>query len=127
MCRAKATALHKPKADRFGASDCAQGKKRPLQLFKRGGESAAEVRGRFDGFDTGIGHRGVFFFRSSLSAGNNGAGMAHAAARRRGLSSVKSDHRFFKVCLVPRGADVFRVAPDSANQDYATSFGMCDK
>jgi len=73
-------------------------------------------------FDTGGGHRGVFVLGSSLSAGNDGAGMAHAAARRCGLSRDESDDRLFNVCLDPRGRDFFRVAADFANQDYGVRF-----
>src|SRR2546421_1964285 len=50
--------------------------------------------------------------------------MAHAAARRRGLSRDESDDRLFNVCLDPRGRDFFRVAADFTDENNCMRFGI---
>src|SRR5580692_5810959 len=59
----------------------------------------ADFGGRFGDANARRFHCLNLFSRSSLPAGNNCAGMAHAASRRRGLSRDKSYDRFLHARL----------------------------
>src|ERR1700684_860732 len=58
-----------------------------VRLFSdRGGKSFADVGRALHAMNSRGGHGFVFFFRCSGATANDRAGVAHAAARRRGLS-----------------------------------------
>src|ERR1700741_3310368 len=82
-----ATGRNKPRP----TSGNSRAKRKQQKLFQGGGEGGAEVRGSFDGTDAGGGHRSVFVLGSALAAADDRAGVAHAAARRRGLARNKAD------------------------------------
>src|SRR6185437_5307302 len=69
--------------------------RRLQNLSQGGGDGGAEVRGSFDGADASGSHCGVFVFRGTLAAADDGASVTHAASRRRGLAGDEADDRFF--------------------------------
>src|SRR6266481_1481424 len=62
-------------------------------------------------------HCRVFILRGSLAAADNRTGMAHPAARRRGLSGDESHHRLLYMRLDPFRRALLGVAPDFADQN----------
>ena len=70
------------------------------------------------------GHRGVFVFGGALASADDGAGVAHAAAGRRGLAGDETDHRFFYVGFNPLGGGFFGVAANFADQDDGVRVGI---
>src|SRR5882724_7536559 len=85
--------------------------------FQGCGQSRAQVRGSFYRADSGGGHRGIFVFGGALPAADNGAGVAHPATRRRGLSGNEADDGLLHIGLNPFGGALFRVAADFADQN----------
>src|SRR6266852_741188 len=69
-------------------------------------------------------HGGVFVFCGALASADDGAGVAHAAARRSGLPGDETDDRFFYVDLDPFGGAFFGVATDFADQNDGVSVGI---
>src|SRR6266851_6844079 len=61
--------------------------------FEYFGQRPAEPSRRWCDLDPGLFHRRDFGFGVALAASNDGAGMAHAAARRSGPSGDEADHR----------------------------------
>src|SRR5580693_2878887 len=53
----------------------------------------ADFGGTLHRMDAGGAQSGVLFFGSALAPADDGSGMAHAAARRRGLTGDEADHR----------------------------------
>src|SRR5579862_4574075 len=90
-------------------------------LLQGGGEGRAEVCRSFDGFDSGGVHGGVLVLGGALAPGDNRAGMAHAAARRSGLSGDEADHRLFHVGLNPGGGGFFSVTANFTDEDDGVS------
>src|SRR5580765_9088533 len=93
-------------------------------LFQGSGDGGAEVRGSFDSADASSSHCGVFVFRCALAAADDGASVAHAAPRRRGLAGDEADDRFFHVGLDPLRGGFFRVAANFADQDDCVRVGV---
>jgi len=69
--------------------------------------------------NAGVCERGHLFRRGSLPAGDDGAGVAHAASGRRGLAGDKSDDRFSHVCFRERRGFFFRGAANLADHHNA--------
>ena len=61
---------------------------------------------------------------SSLPSGDDGAGVAHASAGRRGLSGDETDHRLFYVLFDVGCRGLFRRTADFANHDDGLGFGV---
>src|ERR1700719_3494966 len=93
-------------------------------LLERCGQSGTEVGWRFYGATSCGVHRGVFVFCGALPAGDDGSGVAHTAARGRGLSGDEADHLFFHIGFDPGGGSFFSVAADFADQNYSAGFGI---
>src|SRR5690348_4429933 len=62
-------------------------------LADHAGHGGAHVGGALDGGDAGSLHGGHLLRRGALAARDDGAGVAHAAARRRGLTADEPHHR----------------------------------
>src|SRR5215469_6773807 len=60
-------------------------------LAHHAGHGGAHVSGALDGGDAGGLHGGHLFRSGALAARDDGAGVAHAAARRRGLPADEAD------------------------------------
>ena len=73
------------------------------------------------------GHGGVFVFGGALAAADDGAGVAHAAAGRRGLAGYEADYRLFYVGFDPLRSGFFRVSADFADQDDRVCVGVVIK
>ena len=67
--------------------------------FQYFGEGLAEPRRRRRDLDAGRFHGGDLGFRAALAAGDDGAGMAHAPAGRRGAAGDEADHRLLAAAL----------------------------
>ena len=74
--------------------------------------------------DAGGAHGFVFFLRGALAAADDRAGMAHAAAGRRGLPGDEADHRLLHVFLDEFRGDFFGVAADFADHDDGVGVGI---
>src|SRR6202008_960009 len=77
----------------------------------------ADRGGGFCYADAAAFQRFDLFRGSSLPAGDDGSGVAHAAARRRGLAGDESDSRLLHVRLDELGGGFFGVAADFADHD----------
>src|SRR6266478_5262055 len=95
--RGKATGAQAPDWVRIN-STCA------TKLLQGGGEGGTKIRGSFYGADASGGHRGVFVFGGALAAADDRAGVAHAAAWRRGCPSMKPTTGFFTLALMHSAA-----------------------
>ena len=78
------------------------------------GDFATSNPRRFHGLD--------LLRRRALAAGDDRAGVAHAASRRRGLAGDESDHRLLHVRLHVLRRGLFGVAADFADHDHG--FGL---
>src|SRR5215471_9827775 len=74
----------------------------------------ADVGGAFYDVNPGRSHRGHLLRGGAFTAGDDGAGVAHAAARRRGLAADETDHWFLDVL-----PDVFGGLFFSRTADFA--------
>src|SRR4029077_6417494 len=72
----------------------------------------------------GCGHCCVLVFGGALATADDGSGVAHAAAWRRGLSGDETDDRFFYVGLNEFGGALFGIAADFADEDDGVGFGI---
>src|SRR5208282_3744681 len=77
---------------------------------EHGREGFADVRWRFRDLEAGRFHGGYFLFCRALAAGNDCAGVAHAASGRRCLSGDKSNDRLLHVRADELRCGLFRVA-----------------
>src|SRR5512143_3354750 len=68
-------------------------------LAHHAGDGRAHVGGALDGGDAGGFHRGHLLGGGALAARDDGAGVAHAAAGRRGLAADETDDRLGDVRL----------------------------
>src|SRR5579884_68906 len=75
----------------------------------------AEIGGRFRYLNTGRFHSANLFDRSSRAAGDDGAGVPHAAAGRGGLPGNESGHGLVHVLLDEFRGLFFRIAADLAD------------
>src|SRR5688572_877879 len=66
---------------------------RCVPLVQQFHQRAAETRRRGRDLDARCLHRGDLVLRAALAAGDDGAGVAHAATRRRGAAGDESDNR----------------------------------
>src|SRR5258705_7259098 len=62
-------------------------------LAHHAGDGRAHVGGALDGGDAGGFHRGHLLCRRPFTSGDDGAGVAHPTAGRRGLAADEADHR----------------------------------
>src|SRR5216684_3305644 len=108
--RGKATGAQAPDWVRIN-STCA------TKLLQGGGEGGTKIRGRFYGADASGGHRGVFVFGGALAAADDRAGVAHAAAWRRGLAGDEANDGLLYAGLDPLRGALFGVAADFADQN----------
>src|SRR5438309_10075425 len=76
-------------------------------------------RRSFGNGDAGGFERLDFSGGSSLSSGNNRAGVTHSSSRRRSHSRDESRDRFFTIRLDPGGGFFFGRAADFADQDHS--------
>src|SRR4029079_10739406 len=72
----------------------------PSERLRRGD---AELRRRLDDVDAGGAHRLHLLGRRALAAGDDGAGVTHAAAGRRRAAGDEADDRAVEVGLHPGG------------------------
>src|SRR5882724_8596676 len=86
-------------------------------LFQGGGDGGTHIRRSFNAADAGGGHRGVLVLCGALAAADDGAGVAHTAARRRGLASDEADDGLLHVCFDPFRGAFFGAAADFADQN----------
>src|SRR5262245_54769594 len=93
-------------------------------LMKRGLHGFADVRRAADHADTRGFHGRHFFFRGSLSAGDDRAGVAHSSARRRRLAADKSNDGLLHIGLDIGRSFLFRNAANFPNHDNAMSVGV---
>src|SRR5258708_2326512 len=91
---------------------------------KRGGERVADFSGTLHRVNPGGTHRGVLVFRRALASADDRSGVAHAAARRRGLSGDETDNRFLYAGFDEFGGDFFRVPADFADHDDGMRVGI---
>ena len=84
----------------------------PLFRAEDAGDGGAHVRGALDGGDAGGFHRLHLLGGGALAARDDGAGVAHAAAGRRGLAADEAHHWFRHVLLHEGGGFLLGSAPD---------------
>src|SRR5262249_25292200 len=111
----------------------APGESRRSELNLNGGLHAYSDGGgeRFADRGRGLRHldsccfQGLHFFRGrAFAARDNGAGVAHTAARRGGLAGDKTDDWLFHVRFYEFGGGFFGVAADFADHDHGFRFGV---
>src|SRR5439155_25365315 len=81
-------------------------------LFHRLLHCHAQIGGAVGDGDAGGAEGGDFLFGRAAAAADDGAGMAHALARRRGLSGDEGRHGFGDMLLNELGRAFFRRAAD---------------
>src|SRR5512147_2204422 len=69
-------------------------------------------------------HHRELLLRRALAAGDDGAGMAHALARRRGDAGDEADDGLFHVALHPLGGGFLVRAADLADHDHGVGIGV---
>ena len=84
----------------------------------------ADVGGRGADGDAGGLHGRDFVLGLAAAAGDDGAGVAHAAAGRRGLAGDEADDRLLHVLLDVGGGRLFGVAADFADHDDGVGVGV---
>ena len=77
----------------------------------------ADLSWILDDFDPSRFQRFHLFGCRPLAAGDDGAGMAHAASRRRGDTGDEADHRLLHVLLDELGGFFFRITADLADRE----------
>ena len=80
--------------------------------------------GDLDDVDPGRLHRRHLLRRRALAAGDDGAGVAHAASRRRGAAGDEADDRLLEVGLDALGRVLLGVAADLADHDDGLGLGV---
>src|SRR5664279_1109228 len=89
-----------------------------------GRERFSDVGWRLRNFEAGFFHGCNLLGRRALAAGDDRAGVAHAASGRRSLSGDKTHDRLLHVRLDKLRSDLFRVATDLADHDYGFGLGI---
>src|SRR5579875_1270517 len=96
----------------------------PLCLAEDAGDGFADFRGRLHDVDAGGGEGLHLFGGGALSARDDGSGVAHAAARRRGLAGDEADDRLLHVVFDILGGSFFGGTADFADEDDGLGFGV---
>ena len=84
----------------------------------------AHVGRALDHVHAGLGQRVHLLGRRALAAGDDRAGVAHAASRRRGLAGDEADHRLLELALDEGGGFLLGRAADLADHDDGFGVGV---
>src|SRR5215471_21301015 len=87
------------------------------ELFQTSLHRLTDLGGTLHDADSCGLHGGHLFVRSSLAAGNDGAGMAHSPARRRGLTADEADYGLLYICFDESRSFLFGRAADFSDHD----------
>src|ERR1700730_1574217 len=90
--------------------------------MQNGFEQLAHLRRVARYLDPGRLHHQQFFLGRSFAAGDDGTGVSHALARRRGDPGNETDHRLFHVILDPRSRNFLVGATDLSDHDHRIRF-----
>src|SRR5882672_1748848 len=93
-------------------------------LPQHGLEQLAHLAGIFRRLDPAFLHHCELFLRRALAAGDDGTGVAHALAGRRGDAGNETDHGFFHVGLDPARGVLFIGPADLAHHDHRVGLGI---
>src|SRR5258708_34243198 len=84
---------------------------------QRGRQRFADLSWRFRDFEASLFHGSNLLSRSALAAGDDRAGVSHAASRRRSLSGDEADDRLLHMRLDKLRGSTLRVATDFSDHD----------
>src|SRR5258708_19096106 len=96
--------------------DARAGKMPAFRLLQCCCHRRAEIGWSLHAADAGGGHCGVLVPGGALASADDGAGVAHTAAWRRGLPGDEADDGLFHVGFDEFGGALFGVAPDFADE-----------